>query len=298
MKTQVKIYFAMPGAYYIKKNFNSKSKYHSKIDLDKNIDKQFRSIEKTKQTDVFPEDLDNFEDKLKSIISFSKDKELVLNLYCQYKQIDKIHNLFPTTEDILFETRSFQLLDLDNVEEFITSYTEDTFPPRVYKDILTMSGGNQLLVYIMGEILKYRSHRELTKDNILKLTTVKEFFKQIAKEILTSPINDLIRQQIVNRNGTLFTSLIKSHLSEKENYDFKILFPKLTQNDRKLLTAFVRNPNTILNKENISLLLHKRLDSRSDWAIYKAVERFKKKVKKIVHIEKIKGEGWKLIPKK
>ena len=81
----------------------------------------------------------------------------------------------------------------------------------------------------------------------------------------------------------------------RKRYTLGVLYPILTKTDREILSVFVQNPNIPVGKEQVGLHLGQEINGDADWAIYKSVERMKKKLKGKINIKTVKGKGWMLV---
>jgi len=158
---------------------------------------------------------------------------------------------------------------------------------------LFLSGGNFALLKELCRICHEQDEQILTHPNyLMQQPGIQSILQQIESFMFSKSIFQLLGQGIINNNGTLFSLLLQKYLQNNESNLIKRLFPHLSKTDQTLLSIFVNNPNKVIDKEQIALVLEQTADSDAGWAIYKAVERFKKKVKDSYPINTRKGLGW------
>lgn len=189
-------------------------------------------------------------------------------------------------------------IDLKNIDKLIALFNDEynwSIDEKLSKRILFLSGGNYEIIKNIFRLISERGEEISTKPQILlQNPTISAILEGFSKVLAKRDISELLKLNIITSNGTLFSKLLQKYLDDYELPQGKILFSKLTPTDRQILTVFINNPNTIISKEQITLFLEQDADSTSEWAIYKAVERLKNKVKGQFPLCLKKGQGWML----
>jgi len=189
-------------------------------------------------------------------------------------------------------------INLIGIKSLIKSYNEIyklNIPIRYSKDILILSGGNYSLIHSICTEIFYKGIKILNyPKQLIKSQPLNSQLSKLANLIPQLNIEEQIEIGLLNNNGTLFSKLLSEFLKYHELKGLKILFPKLTKTDRKILTYFVQNPDQIIDKDQFALILDQLSSISSNWAIYKAVERVRDKIEDRYKIVTIKGKGWKL----
>ena len=166
-------------------------------------------------------------------------------------------------------------------------------PLSLSKKILFLSGGLPSLVkHISYEVEKKGKKILKMKKKLMKTQPINYRLTQIANLIPKLSLEDQFHLGIINNNGTLFADLLKEYLKTNEIENLDKLFPNLTKTDRRILSLFVRNMNTIIDKDQLSIVLDQTADTYSQWAIYKAVARVRDKIKDRYKIKTLRGRGW------
>jgi len=220
---------------------------------------------------------------------------LVAANYTIYTQTDRY---LKYSESIFFPLKRIDPFDIDRVKQIIqinnTEYNWQ-IPLDLTKKIYFLSGGNPALVKHICMIL-YEEGFELIEQpqKLAEYQPLKFRISQIAKLTTELSIEQQIYFGLITSNGSLFSSLLAQFLKSNEIDGMHLLFPDLTKTDRRILTLFVQNPNKIIDKEQLSIILEQSASSYSEWAIYKAVARLRDKVKDRYAIQTLKGRGWKL----
>ena len=228
------------------------------------------------------------------IIEFLAKKDINITCICRYNVVDK-KKLFTSSQTLPY-------LDLDNIDKIATSVALQTghqIDPSLSRSILLLSGGQTTTTTeIFKEIFENGESQISDHKKLLKNQEINRVYSDIFEILSRESIANLIKLNIINKNGSLFSKLFEEYLDTFGNPDLKTLFPSLTQGDIRLLTVFLKNPDKIIPRQTFELLSKKALSLDLDWSSYKAIERMKNKLKGIVLIKMIKGKGWILITKK
>lgn len=189
-------------------------------------------------------------------------------------------------------------ISFTNVQKYLSLLADTrniTLSPTMTKKLFFLSGGNfqllktlSLLCYEQGEAILDRSGYLIHRGEI------EIILRAMLSFVVNKDITDLLNLGIITSNGSLFSNLLTEYLKIYEEQNFDILFPKLTKTDRKLLSIFISNPGKIVDKDQIVLVLEQTANTDAGWSIYKAVERFKKKIQHQYPIRMVKGQGWML----
>jgi len=201
-------------------------------------------------------------------------------------------------EGIFTPLKRIDPFDLEGVRRIIRINNEEyhwNIPLKHTKKIFFLSGGNPALVkYICMAIYE---ESELILNHLDKLSVFQPLnfrLSEIAQLTIKLSIEQQLQLGILNNNGTLFSGLLAEFLKDHELEGLDLMFPDLTKTDRRILTLFIQNPNRIIDKEQLSLVLEQSVDNYSEWAIYKAVARLRDKVRDKYTIRTLKGRGWRL----
>lgn len=191
---------------------------------------------------------------------------------------------------------TYSNLGLEETKFFIQQFNKEfnqNIPTDISQQVLILSGGNAKLtqsicisVVLLGE--------DIVKDNqrLSVFPLIKDQLDKLTKVIISVPINELIETGLINKNGTLFAQLLEEFLKHLDLYDLKIAQPKLTKTDRKILWTLATNLGSLVTQDQISLILNQRIATEVDWALYKAVERLRTKIKSMYQLKTIRGRGW------
>lgn len=203
---------------------------------------------------------------------------------------------------IFFPSFLIPNFDVEGVKRIIEINNEQykwNTPLSLLKKIYFLSGGNPALV--RNICMAVNAYGEKTLQNLKKLIKFESLgfrLAEIAELVTKLTIEEQIEIGLLNSNGTLFSGLLTEYLKESEIGVLDKIFPDLTRKDRKILGVFLQNPGIIIDKDQLSLILDQSVDTYSEWAIYKAIERVREKVKDKYQIKTLKGKGWRLEVKK
>jgi len=164
--------------------------------------------------------------------------------------------------------------------------------PKIHE----LSGGNaSLSKYICKAVDTYGDKvlsdlKELVNYPPLKIR-LDEFIQITFKE---KP--EILKQlKIVNSKGKIFAKALQYYLKNYEAEHLDILFPDLTQLEKRILSYLLLNKGTIINKDRLAFWMGMSDDDFSLWAIYKIISRIKKKIEGKFKLENVKGRGYRLI---
>lgn len=162
-------------------------------------------------------------------------------------------------------------------------------------EIAFLSGGNFSLVKSIIEQISINGSQALDTSFLLLQDEIIRILETILTTTIKANISDLFELGILNLNRTVSSELFKTFLINYKDEKLSTLFKKLTDTDIQILSLLSENPGEVIDKDRISILLNQELcTEESQWAVYKAVERMKKKIDDFVKVETIKGQGWKI----
>jgi len=193
-----------------------------------------------------------------------------------------------------------QPFNLRNVQRIVRIFNEQynwKISEKLAKEIFFLTGGNYNLLKSVCQIAHEYSEEIISNQKaLLSIYPLKYHISRIANILPQLDLDQLLEIGIIHHNGTIFSPLVAKFLKKFELPYISNLFPNLTETDRKVLSIFVQNSNTIISKDHIALFLDQSAGIASKWGIYKAVERMKDKIKDNpnISIKTVKGQGWKM----
>jgi len=232
---------------------------------------------------------------LNALRNINKDNLTILTVgyYTLFKYSNKY---LKNACDVFHPLKRLNNFDLEGVKRIIkinNSHYGWNIPLSLTKKILFLSGGHPALVKYISNEVDTKGEKILNfKNKLVKSQPINFRLSEITKLITKLTIEEQFQIGILNNNGTLFSDLLVEYLKTNEIEGLDKLFPDLTKLDRKILTLFVRNSEKVINKDQLSIILEQTADSYSEWAIYKAVARVRKKIKDKYNIKTLKGRGW------
>lgn len=166
-------------------------------------------------------------------------------------------------------------------------------PLEMTEKIYELTGGNPALVRALSVAIYEEGEQILDyPQKIIRQQPLNFRLTELANLIPVLSIDEQIHLGLLNENGKIFCKLLEDHL-KNEKSEKTYLFSQLTDSEEKLFQVFLDNPGKIINKDQISLILNQTVDSYSEWAIYKAVQRLRNKIEKEGYkISTLKGKGW------
>jgi hypothetical protein len=234
---------------------------------------------------------------LKAIRAINQKNFTVL-VVANYTLLTQTEKFLLHDEDIFTPLKKIDLFDLEGIRRIIRINNEEyhwNTPLKYAKKIFFLSGGNPALVKYICMALYEESELILNHlDKLIAFQPLNYRLSEIAKLTTELSIEQQLKLGILNHNGTLFSGLLAEYLRVNELEGLDLMFPDLTKTDRRILSLFIRNPNRLIDKEQLSLVLEQNVENYSEWAIYKAVARLRDKVKDKYIIRTLKGRGWRL----
>ncbi len=218
---------------------------------------------------------------------------LTVSNYTLYSDYEKY---FDYASELFVKKYHVKPFDIDGTEKIIQLNNEEYnwhTPMKLSRIIHEYSGGNPAITkYIC--MACYEEGIELIDfpELLIKLQPLRKRIKDISRLI---PVLDIEQQQHLNifsPNGELFSKLLKYYLTEESAEFEPLVHTKLSKTEQKLMNHLKYFPNKIITKDQISIILGQSLDSYSEWAIYKTMERIKRKLNGILCIENVHGKGW------
>jgi hypothetical protein len=183
--------------------------------------------------------------------------------------------------------KTVKIIELNNTE-----YNWN-IPLKHARKIYNLSGGIPALTkYIC--MAMYEEGFELI-ENPAKLVSIQPLTKRLqdlSALITRVDVEKLKKLGLLDERNKLVSGLVRYYLDQEELNGLSIAFDDLSRNEKKLLKCFIDNVGNTINKDQIAIVLGQDLDTYSEWAIYKAVERLKAKVSDILTIESSYGTGW------
>jgi len=216
--------------------------------------------------------------------------------YTLFTQLDIYLSIAP---DVFYPIERIDSFNLEGTKRIINFNNREfnwQIPPELSGKIHNLSGGNPAITKYICMAL-YEEGQELL--NILNMLVTTQPLKRRLDDIsdLIPQLN--IKEQgglgLIDSKGVLFSELLKIHVSLNTSDEVLKLFPKVTATEHRILTYMFQVPGKVISKEQLSILLGQDLDSYSEWAIYKSMQRLRTKVFPKIKIETIRKQGWMLV---
>jgi len=153
------------------------------------------------------------------------------------------------------------------------------------------SGQADILFEIIS--LKIQSKNiNLNIENLIQYPQIFQILKILKNIILISPLEYLMKNNLISREGKIKNELIQLFIEQYQSEEIDTIFPNLTKTDLFIFSCFLENPEKLITKDNLSLLINKQIEENSICLFNKSVERMKKKIHNVLKIKTIKGKGW------
>lgn len=199
-------------------------------------------------------------------------------------------------KEAISNTYITQPLSIDQIRKYLQSLSAEygwNINPELARKILFLTGGNYELTKNVCDILRQKGDQSLQNiDFLLQNVIVRDICAKLVNVVTRLSLDEQLQLGLINNNGSLFSKLFFVYLGEYQIPWGDFIFPELTDTDRKILSLFIQSRGKVISKEKIGIILERTADHDAEWAIYKAVERMKKKVKNKYPIQMKKGEGW------
>lgn len=188
----------------------------------------------------------------------------------------------------LFDYEGVRRILLTNKLHFGFNYVEEDF-----RKIFELSGGHPGLVKHLGKCVDDWGREVLNKLVVLigyPSITIK--LRELASVIMTQDkvvLNDL---GMINKEGEIFSPLLKTYLQSYRAENVDELLPNLTVQETKIFSYFLANKDVFVDKDKIAFLMGLSDENFSLWAVYKAISRLKSRLPKTYQLKVMKNKGY------
>jgi len=200
------------------------------------------------------------------------------------------------TYALFTKTLIVQPFDREGTERIILINNKQynwNIPLRLIQEIHELSGGNPaLILYICFYLTEYDTDSLNFIDHMLQYPPLLARVNDIAKVVIKEPLEICRRLQIFNDKGEIFSKLVSHYLKKFDAKGYGFFMKDLSDRERRILAILVENKNTLVEREKIAQLMKLTPDTYSLWAIYKAIQRLKTKIKNFYTVITVKNKGY------
>jgi hypothetical protein len=162
-----------------------------------------------------------------------------------------------------------------------------------FKRIYELSGGNPAITKYVCMVLYEEGEELLDKPNkLIKFQPLSNRLHETYQLVFALDTEQQKKIGFLNKDNEVFAELLQYYIDNFDNKHIETFMPNLTAKERKVLGVLLEAQSKLVDKDQLALVLGQDLDTYSEWAIYKMVQRLRGKAKKNFDIETVKGKGW------
>lgn len=269
------------------------------IPIEKQIKKLYKRIDGKKTVIILSEILKPIEQRqLKFLIDLAWEFDHALSFISisDHTILANQDHFFATDNNIFVNNHYITPFSLDKTKWIIESNNNEynwEIPISYTEKIHKLSGGNPALTKYICMVL-YEEGQDLIDHpkTLMQHQPLKSRLQDITRAVLSLRIEQMHKIGLLNDNHNIFSTLVKASLSETKNDPLVGHLTDLSNTEKRILLGLLSNRGRITTKEQISIYQLQNSEEYSEWALYKAIERLRRKVIGVYEIKTVRGKGW------
>ncbi len=185
------------------------------------------------------------------------------------------------------QEKTYNIISMNNTE--FNWAIDNKYWPRIYM----LSGGNPALIRNICMAMYEEGDQVLdSSKSLIMIEPLRTRIKDIVLAISELTIPDSLKLGIINSDLTPFSPLVSEYLHGNINQEISLLLNDLSDKEKVVISFMILKKGNYVTKELLAMILDQDLETYSEWAMYKFMQRLSLKAKRHFEIKNKRGVGW------